>query len=306
MPSPALKRLLEAALARAGPATLARHASAGATLVLAYHNIVPTGERGGADTSLHLPQHRFAEQLEVLAGSCDVVPLTEVLGPAPASRGRPRIVITFDDGALGALTAGVEELRRFGLPATFFVTPGRLGRQAFWWDRLGSPEQAEVPGAIRHHALTALRGEDDAILAWAGREGIRVTDVPECATTATEAELAAALTIPGLSVAAHSWTHPNLAALEPAALETELSLPLAWLRTRWPSALPVVSYPYGLCSPAVTAAAARNGYQAGLLITGGWVPPGRGLTGFLEPRLNVSAGVSRDGYVLRVSGLLRR
>jgi peptidoglycan/xylan/chitin deacetylase (PgdA/CDA1 family) len=306
MPSPALKRLLEAALARAGPAALARRASAGRTLVLAYHNIVPSGERGGADASLHLPQRRFAEQLEVLAGSCDVVPLTEVLGEAPASTGRPRVIITFDDGALGALTAGVEELRRCGLPATFFVTPGRLGRQAFWWDRLGSPEHGEVPEPIRRHALTALRGEDEAILAWAGREGIRVTDVPECATTATEAELAAALTIPGLSVGAHSWSHPNLAALDSSALEAELSHPLAWLQARWPLALPVVSYPYGLCSPAVTAAAARSGYQAGLLITGGWVAPRRGLTGFLEPRLNVSAGVSRDGYVLRVSGLLRR
>ena len=198
---------------------------------------------GGSDRSLHLPQRQFAAHLERLAGTHDVVPLGDVLLDKPRSPGRPRAVITFDDGYAGALSAGVAELRRFGVPATFFVTPGRLGRQVFWWDRLGALGDGEVPPDMRNHALTALRGEDEAISAWAGSRALSAAAVPECAKSGTEAEVTEALTVPGISVAAHTWSHPNLAALDAAALELELERPLEWLRTRWPDTLPVSHIP---------------------------------------------------------------
>jgi hypothetical protein len=53
----------------------------------------------------------------------------------------------------------------------------------------------------------------------------------------------------------------------------------------------------------VHAAAREAGYAAGLMIDGGWVaPPPRDT--FAIPRLNIPAGVSRDGFVLRTAGLL--
>jgi peptidoglycan/xylan/chitin deacetylase (PgdA/CDA1 family) len=277
-----------------------------ATLVLAYHNIVPTGEQGGAELSLHLPQRRFAQHLELLGRTHDVVPLDDLLRDAPRPSGRPRVVLTFDDGYLGALSAGVTELRRVGFPATFFVTPGRLGGHAFWWDRLGTPSEGGVPAEVRHHALTALRGHDEAVCAWAGPRALAVNEVPENAKSATEAELAGALAIPGISVAAHSWSHPNLAALDATELAAELGRPLHWLRERWPATLPAVSYPYGLVSADVAEAARRAGYRAGFLVAGGRLPIQWQHTSSLLPRLNIPAGVSPDGFVLRTSGVLRR
>jgi peptidoglycan/xylan/chitin deacetylase (PgdA/CDA1 family) len=301
-----LKQSVERALVLTGSTVLARRWSASATLVLAYHNIVPDGERGGADRSLHLPQRHFAAQLELLARTHEVVALGEVLEGAPRRTARPRAVITFDDGSAGALSVGVTELRRFGFPATFFVTPGRLGRHAFWWDRLGTPGDGEVPASIRSHALTSLRGEDEAVCAWAGARAAPTATVPENARTATEAELTAALAIPGLSVAAHTWSHPNLTTLDAATLQAELERPLAWLRARWATALPVVSYPFGLTSPAVTEAARRAGYRAGFLVTGGWLRGRRDAAPFDLPRVNVPAGVSPAGFELFTSGLVRR
>ena len=301
---PFLKRSVEAVLARGGPATLARWRHTSATLVLAYHNIIPEGERGGLDRSLHLPQRAFAAQLEQLSRTHDVIPLRELLDGSPAQHRRPRVVITFDDGCLGALTAGLAELRRFGFPATFFVTPGRLGRQAFWWDRLGSPEIGGVPDELRLHALTALAGKDQVICDWAADRALPIADVPECAKTVTESELRQALAVSGISVASHTWSHPNLAALDPAALRDELARPLEWLRARWPETIPAVSYPYGLASAAVAETARATGYQAGLLIAGGWVSDWRQDLRFLIPRLNVPAGVSRDGFTLRAAGLI--
>jgi peptidoglycan/xylan/chitin deacetylase (PgdA/CDA1 family) len=301
-----LKRSAERILVLAGPAALARRLASSSTLVLAYHNIVPDGEVGGSDRSLHLPQRQFAAHLERLTGTHDVVPLGDVLLDKPRSPGRPRAVITFDDGYAGALSAGVAELRRFGVPATFFVTPGRLGRQVFWWDRLGVLGDGEVPPDMRNHALTALRGEDEAISAWAGSRALSAAAVPECAKSGTEVEVTEALTVPGINVAAHTWSHPNLAALDAAALERELERPLEWLRARWPDTLPFVSYPYGLASPAVMAAAQRAGYRAGLLVSGGWLPPRWEEVPFLLPRVNIPSGISTAGFELLASGLVRR
>ena len=299
-----LKRSIEHLLVVAGPSSLARRFASASTLILAYHNVVPDGETGGRDRSLHLPRQQFAAQLELLARTHEVVPLKDVLEEVPRRSRRPRAAITFDDGSWGALSAGVAELRRVGLPATLFVTPGRLGRHAFWWDRLGAPDDGEVPADIRRHALTVLRGEDEAIVAWAGHRVAAQATVPECARTATEAELAQALNVPGISVGAHTWSHPNLAALGATELQAELERPLEWLRSRWPATLPVVSYPYGLTSPRVREAARQAGYRAGFLISGGWLSPRRSWASFELPRLNVPAGVSAEGFELRTSGLV--
>lgn len=306
MAARSLKRSVERLLVLTGPAAVARRLAASSTLVLAYHNIVPDGEAGGADNSLHLPRREFTGHLEGLLRTHEVVPLSEVLRNTAPRSGRPRVVITFDDGYAGALTAGLAELRRLGLPATFFVTPGRLGRQAFWWDRLGVLGDGEVPADMRDYALAQLHGRDEAICDWAGTRALAAASVPAGAKSATEEELAQALTTPGIEVAAHTWSHPNLAALDAAELESELRRPLEWLRARWPGALPVVSYPYGLTSPNVAAAAERAGYQAGLLVAGGWLPSRIEAAPFLLPRVNVPAGISQAGFVLLTSGLLRR
>jgi hypothetical protein len=46
------------------------------------------------------------------------------------------------------------------------------------------------------------------------------------------------------------------------------------------------------------------GYTAGFMIEGGWTTPDP-RDPFAIPRLNVPAGVSRDGFVLRAAGLIQ-
>jgi peptidoglycan/xylan/chitin deacetylase (PgdA/CDA1 family) len=162
-----------------------------------------------------------------------------------------------------------------------------------------------VPAETRAHALTELRGEDEAVCAWAGSRALPPASVPENARSATEAELAQALTGKGVSVAVHTWSHPNLAALDTPRLQGELERPLQWLLARWPGTLPVVSYPYGLTSPGVIAAASRAGLHAGFLVSGGRLSSARERVRYLLPRLNVPAGISEAGFELRTAGLVR-
>jgi len=281
-----------------GAATLARLLRR-RTLVLAYHNVVPAGESAGGDRSLHIAQVRFGAHLDALAETHDVVPLGEVLS---APGGRPRAAITFDDGYAGALSAGVAELARRGLPATFFIVPGFLEARTFWWDELADPRSGEVPAPVRAHALEALAGRHEAVLSWAAAEGLpRRTPAP-AERTVTAAQLAAAARVPGVTLACHTWSHPNLARLGPGERERELGEARDWLSARFPGALPWLSYPYGRWNAAARDAVVRAGFAAALRVEGGALPrvprdP------FALPRLNVPAGLSPEGFLLRISGL---
>jgi len=296
-----LKHALEVVLVRSGATKLARLARRGQGLILAYHGIVPDGARPAGEHSLHLPQRQFGAQLSQLSRTHDVVPLEAVLEGRPGRR--PRAAITFDDAYQGAVTVGVQELRRRSLPATIFVAPAFLGGQSFWWDALANSSGRGLDGDLRKRALGELRGQHSVVCRWAQEEGRPLQRLPPFATAATEAELRAAVQHPGITLGSHSWSHPNLARLGPGELRDELQRPLQWLHERLPDAtIPWIAYPYGLHSPEVERAAEAAGYRAGLAIAGGWVPRHE-TDRYALPRMNLPAGVSRHGFLLRTSGL---
>jgi peptidoglycan/xylan/chitin deacetylase (PgdA/CDA1 family) len=283
-----------------------RRRRAADAVVLAYHNIVPDGAEVLGDRSLHLPQREFARQLDLLRETHDVVPLAQVLEPPSGPRTRPRAAITFDDACQGAVTAGIDELTRRGMPATVFVAPAFVGGRSFWWDALAGTGAEGLPDDVRRHALEVLAGRDDAVRQWAERNALAIHSVPDHQTCATEAQLRELDGTEGITLASHTWSHPNLARLPREELEEELTRPLAWLRERFRHVIPWLTYPYGLASPQVVAAAARAGYRGALLVEGGWLPrhPRESIDLYALPRQNIPSGLSLNGFELRVSGLL--
>ncbi len=297
----AMKAPIEAMLCWSGVPALARRLRRADAVILAYHNVIPDGEPPGGDRSLHLPRTAFAQQLDVLCRTHDVVPLSEVLEGEPSSR--RRAVVTFDDAYRGALTVGLAELAARGLPATVFVAPARVGDRAFWWDALAG--QDGLAPELRERALASLAGEDARIRAWAGAQGHTATEVSAARRCATEVELKRAAAQPGITFGSHSWSHANLTRLEQTELELELTRPLAWLRQRYGSiTIPWIAYPYGLVSSGVQEAAARAGYRGGLCVSGGALRAGARAKPLALPRLSVPAGVSVRGFSLRLAGVL--
>jgi len=307
----AAKRMAEAALLVSGAAAASRGRVRGRTLVLAYHNVIEHRAAGRGDTSLHLPLPLFRHHLDAIQRFADVVPLSAILtGDADsASAGRPRVAVTFDDAYRGTIRLALPELARRGLPATVFVPPGFVPDATFWWDDLG-----RVTGGLaepdRSAALEQCRGRDAdvrrqhaASFAAVGAHAPPPGDDLRCTSLGELRDAAAAGPV---SLGAHTWSHPNLARCTPSELADELSRPLAWLRQEFPAhSLSAISYPYGLHSAAVEAAARSAGYTMGFLIEGGWLP-GTLADPLALPRLNVPAGLSADGLALRLSGLFTR
>jgi peptidoglycan/xylan/chitin deacetylase (PgdA/CDA1 family) len=295
-----LKRTIEILLVRGGPAWIARRLGSSRDLILAYHNIVPNDYPEEGDRSLHLPRARFAEQLDQLAGCYEVVPLESML--TSRERRQARVAITFDDAYLGAVTIGVDELANRGLSATIFVVPGLLGGRSFWWDALADAAPGGLPADLRRTALGELRGRDESVREWAARLGRTEQRVGEYSRSATLEDLERAAGYSGISLASHSWSHPNLASLPPDELGDELDLPLRWLRQRFSSVIDWLSYPYGLASPVVEEAAATAGYRAALRINGGRMPA-RPASLYALPRINVPSRLTAEGLALRAAGL---
>lgn len=272
----------------------------GDVLVLAYHNIVPTGEAAAGDRSLHLPQASFAAQLDALMRTHDVIPLELAL--AGHTGHRPAAVITFDDAYQGAVTAGVAELAARGLPATIFVATAFLNGGDFWWDALTAPGASAPAPGLRARALAECAGLDARVRELAAREHLAVvTAPPPHARGAGEPDLISAAAVKGITMGSHTHRHPNLARLAGDELHAELERPLAWLRARFSNVIPAISYPYGLSSPDVERAAAAAGYTAGFRIDGGWFTRGAS-NPFALPRLDVPSGLSAAGFSLRGAG----
>jgi peptidoglycan/xylan/chitin deacetylase (PgdA/CDA1 family) len=299
--SRALKRFAEQALITTGFERFARRRLRERILVLAYHNILPQGERSRGDSSLHLSQREFGNQLDALAESHEVVALETLLSGQPGS-GASRVVITFDDAYVGAVTVGVEELRKRKMPATIFVAPGLLGTVP-WWDVLAQSNRGAVRDDLRRRALDVLAGDAEAILRSVESQShlpARAKDLPRIST---ESELAGAVTTPGITLGSHSWSHRNLTALPEAELESELLRPLQWLKTRFNTVVPCLSYPYGLFNEAAQRSAAKAGYLAAFRIDGGWLPRSVPLPSYALPRFNIPSGLSLDGFRLRLAGV---
>ncbi len=208
-----------------------------------------------------------------------------------------RATVTFDDAYRGAVNLALPELRKRGIPATVFVCPGLLDEAGLWWDE--TAEAGRLTPAVRARAMHEHRGELDAVREWAfGREPPPA--LPHNFGVASEAELLDQVR-DGIAVGGHAWAHACLPSLESTALRVDLGRTLEWLRSSPGPTVPWLALPYGEGTPEVAAAALDAGYDGVLEIRGG-------LCAFPAdpaaiPRINVPAGMSSRGLVLRASGV---
>lgn len=104
-------------------------------LILMYHRIAeePVDYWGLAVSPAH-----FEEQLRVLRRTRHPLPLGEFVDNLGAATLRPdAVALTFDDGYVDNLVAGLPRLAAADVPATVFLATGYLDSpEPFWWDEL--------------------------------------------------------------------------------------------------------------------------------------------------------------------------
>jgi peptidoglycan/xylan/chitin deacetylase (PgdA/CDA1 family) len=286
-------------LSGAGITALARRLRHGA-LVLCYHNVIDRADAIG-DQALHLPLHRFTEQMEWLKAHYTVVPLGDIvdrLGSGKPVRGLA--AITFDDGYAGAFACAWPLLSDLGLPATMFVVAGApSNRPAFWWDH---PDvvRANSNGA-RNRRLLSLRGDSTLVLADAGAGPLATlpsTYLPADWATIREAVSA------GLDIGAHTVTHRTLTMLDDPDLSIEIETSSDIIQDLTGVRPDLFSYPYGIWDGRVRDAVRRAGYRAAVTLDFGLNR--LGIDPFELRRINVPSSISNAAFAGWAAGIRPR
>lgn len=189
---------------------------------------------------------------------------------------KPSLVITFDDGYADNFLEALPILEEFNIPATFFVTTGKIGsHEEFWWDELErvillpeqlpsectmlgkngatftfpsrtSEERLKLYEAI--HRLIHDNGNPEEcadlltqLRCWSGLHAVgRETHLP-----LSHAQLSALSSHPLVTIGAHGMSHLPFSRLMPDEQQEELTRSRELLRGWLDKEVPVFSYPFG-------------------------------------------------------------
>ena len=124
--------------------------------ILTYHRV----EDDPSDPFAVAPED-FRREMEIISKSRAACALGDALDGLRVDRDLPpRIVTTFDDGTSDFLRAALPVLRKLGLPATLFVSPGRIGESGYltWAELREITEQGVDVGShgLDHQSLARL------------------------------------------------------------------------------------------------------------------------------------------------------
>ncbi len=230
--------------------------------ILRYHAVCGPEGHAYASPAICVAPETFERHVAYLAGHYRVLPLPDVVAAMAAGRTLPKdtVVFTFDDGYADNLEAA-RVLHRHGVSGTFYITAGCLaGGQPFW--------PSELRHLLRHlpagtHTLAAGAAKVTLDVSGEASRGAAVGTLTRLfkahpipvreALRAQLREAAAAPPMPrvmltweelaemgrlGMTIGAHTLTHPNLPSAglaeatdgDPSAaaqrLEGELGLPV--------------------------------------------------------------------------------
>ncbi len=258
--------------------------------VLVYHRI-DEADRGQCildpDVVSVGPQ-TLDEQMGYLTRYYRVISCQELQSALLAGKPLPAgaALVTFDDGYRDFLTAAWPVLQRWGIPAVLFVATGYVGNTGhlFWWDRLyqglvrTTRQELLVPGLgrlplesapQRQAALVELKRH---LVSIAHREAMALVDqvlealdvVPEPGEVFLTWDELRELSAAGITIAAHTRTHPILAQLSAEEAREEIVGAQEDLRRELGQAWPIFCYPNG--RPGT-----YNGQVMGILRAAGFV-----------------------------------
>lgn len=237
-----------------------------AGVVLLYHRIA---DLEFDPQCLAVSPARFASHLDVIVRHGIPMPLRTMLCRARAGTLLPgSVAITFDDGYADNLTNAAPLLAKASVPATVFLSTGPIvdGRE-FWWDALErcllTPEDVARHAAwnVTQRSCPTPRHREylelcirlktvDAVT----RESVLVGLFASAGLSATprqthrplsREEVSILAAMPGITVGAHTVTHPSLAALSADEQLSEIACSRRTLEAMTGRSIVDFAYPFG-------------------------------------------------------------
>jgi peptidoglycan/xylan/chitin deacetylase (PgdA/CDA1 family) len=112
--------------------------------VLKYHRMRPAGRevvsnQAGGEFSAGIGARQFEAHLRLITRWFKPIPMAEMGWAIAQKKALPdkAVALTFDDGYRDNYEVAYPLLKRYGVPASFFVCPGLIdSHQGFWWDEI--------------------------------------------------------------------------------------------------------------------------------------------------------------------------
>ena len=236
-------------------------------VILVYHRVA---DLSSDPEMLAVSPENFRRQMEYLQQHFPIVRLDENW----AGIRKPSVVVTFDDGYADNLQAALPILEALEVPATFFVSTGRIDTdREFWWHRLEGILLREGSFSARFELQDARFGKSWATATFEQRQklyaelNLRLLKVgpdrqeawleqlegwagAERAGKArhrsmTREELRALAASPWATIGAHAVTHSALSALDQEQQRREIFASRTELERITGRAVTTFSYPFG-------------------------------------------------------------
>ena len=253
-------------------------------VILMYHRI--------ADTltdpwQLSVNPENFESHLKVLQ-EYEVKPLGEIVEELKNGSLRKNCIgVSFDDGYEDNLLNAVPLLKKFQLPATFFIPSGSVGDGPFWWDVLVEilytsktlPSTFETVigtekvkfdfqhdreksfydfwSKLRDQSPETIKESIAGLIAWSG---IKIENIDGNFPITLE-QLKHMSSEKLLSIGVHTVNHPALATLPKAAQERELLDCKRYLDQHLGNHHDMVAFPYGNYNEETLKIVAQNNFK---------------------------------------------
>jgi peptidoglycan/xylan/chitin deacetylase (PgdA/CDA1 family) len=295
--------------------------------VLIYHRIAEPGASPHLDPALvSATPGVFAQQMQYLAARFSVVGLPDVLHAFQSGTALPHdaVLVTFDDAYADFGKTAWPILKSLGLPATLFVPtayPDRPDR-SFWWDRLHcavtcttrlqleptpfgtmslrtDTERLETFRRLREHLK---RSTHEEVLRLVDDVCERLGPVPADSNGVLRWNELRRLSREGVTLAAHTRTHPLLTRIASDAAREEIVGSQQDLQCQIGTTLPVFCFPGGQHNDALVSILKQEGFKLAFTTLRGSNDPGCADPWRLR-RINITRTTSPLIFRLRMTGL---
>lgn len=254
--------------------------------VLCYHRVA---SRTSDINSMIVSPENFRTQMDYLKRNFRIVRFEETWD----NLDKPAVAVTFDDGYADNLTEALPILENLGIPATFFISTGNLSTSnEFWWDALermvsgadSCPARFSLQDPVHGKAWPCVTAEERMVMfqdlhqvfmygtGEQRTEWLRQIEIwtggrcPDAGINRllTGDEVRELSNHSGVTIGAHSVTHPRLSALPEEEQRYEIVESGRLLSNIIGREVPVFAYPFGQ-KPDFDMTAARICREAGYL-----------------------------------------
>jgi peptidoglycan/xylan/chitin deacetylase (PgdA/CDA1 family) len=297
--------------------------------ILKYHRMRPAGRevsssQAGGEFSAGIGARQFEAHLRLITRWFKPIPMAEMGWAVAEKKALPdkAVALTFDDGYRDNYEVAYPLLKRYGVPASFFVCPGLIdSHQGFWWDEIYALVERTTATELHIGKILPVSGlpsgrQDGALSLSTGQQKIAAGErlvaqgkqlSPQMLTIFLE-RLNEAIGVHidadfrqqtlmnwdeiremhrnGMEIGSHTMTHPMLTQVSESVMRTELSEARARIAEVLGTAPAGFVYPSGAFSPTARNIVKETGHIYACTSQSGFI--GGTADPHLLPRVNVS------------------